>query len=111
VFQYNNLMYMAAGHVIAYVSGQSWEAFTRAQILEPLGMVNTLFSVVEAQQTADFARPHMEEKDDQIKEISSLLKNLVGRVGAEIVATSGGGSGYSTGCHDHGGPPRSDRRG
>jgi CubicO group peptidase (beta-lactamase class C family) len=85
VFQYNNLMYMAAGHVIAYVSGQSWEEFTRARILEPLGMVNTLFSVVEAQQTADFARPHKEEKDDQVKEISFYEEQgAIGPAGAMV---------------------------
>jgi CubicO group peptidase (beta-lactamase class C family) len=85
VFQYNNLMYMAAGHVIEYVSGQSWEEFTRARILEPLGMVNTLFSVVEAQQTADFARPHKEEKDDQVKEISFYEEQgAIGPAGAIV---------------------------
>jgi CubicO group peptidase (beta-lactamase class C family) len=37
-FQYQNLGYMAAGIVAERVSGQSWEAFTRARLLRPLGI-------------------------------------------------------------------------
>ncbi|MFI4896928.1 MAG: serine hydrolase [Phycisphaerales bacterium JB059] len=38
VWQYNNLMYMAAGMVVERVTGKSWEENIRERIFEPLGM-------------------------------------------------------------------------
>jgi CubicO group peptidase (beta-lactamase class C family) len=40
-FQYQNLMYHAAGEVIEAVSGQTWDALVHERILTPLGMVRT----------------------------------------------------------------------
>ena len=57
-FQYQNLMYVTAGQLVEVVSGQSWEDFTRAHILEPLGMDETNFSVVDMARDADHARPY-----------------------------------------------------
>lgn len=37
-FQYCNLGYLVAGHVVEVLSGVSWEDFTRRRLLEPLGM-------------------------------------------------------------------------
>ena len=37
-WQYNNLMYMAAGHLAERIAGRSWEDFTRDRILGPLEM-------------------------------------------------------------------------
>ncbi len=44
-WEYQNLMYMAAGVLIEEVSGKSWEDFTQEKILNPLGMKSTNFSV------------------------------------------------------------------
>ncbi len=83
-FQYNNLMFMVAGHLIDRLSGESWEDFTRGRILEPLGMGHTLFSVVEAQQTEDFARPHDEVKEE-VKEIGFYEEQqAIGPAGAIV---------------------------
>lgn len=84
VFQYNNLMYMAAGHLIDCLSGQCWEDFTRDRILAPLGMVHTRFSVVEAQQTKDFARPHKEEKEEVIETNFYEEQGAIGPAGAIV---------------------------
>jgi CubicO group peptidase (beta-lactamase class C family) len=46
-FQYCNLGYLVAGHVVALLSGASWEDFTRGRLLEPLGMRRTNLSVDE----------------------------------------------------------------
>jgi CubicO group peptidase (beta-lactamase class C family) len=40
-YQYNNLMYLLAGHIVEQLSGQSWEQFVGERILEPLGMGHT----------------------------------------------------------------------
>jgi dihydroorotase/N-acyl-D-amino-acid deacylase len=57
-WQYNNLMYTAAGCVIERLSGQSWENFVRARILMPLHMTATDFSVEEMRKASDYALPY-----------------------------------------------------
>jgi len=54
-FQYCNLGYLVAGHVVEELSGISWEDFTRARLLEPLGMRRTNLSVDEMLADADHA--------------------------------------------------------
>lgn len=40
---YSNYGYILAGYIIETVAGQSWENYVRANIFEPLGMVNSSF--------------------------------------------------------------------
>jgi CubicO group peptidase (beta-lactamase class C family) len=47
-WQYNNLMYMTAGHVAEVLGGDSWEALVRARIFGPLGMTRTHTSIMDA---------------------------------------------------------------
>jgi CubicO group peptidase (beta-lactamase class C family) len=54
-FQYCNLGYLLAGHVVEELSGGSWEDFARARLLEPLGMRRTNLSVEEMLADADHA--------------------------------------------------------
>jgi CubicO group peptidase (beta-lactamase class C family) len=58
VWQYNNLMFATAGLALERVSGDSWEAWTRAHILEPLGMQRTRFGLAETLATDNHALPH-----------------------------------------------------
>ncbi|MFN2335935.1 MAG: serine hydrolase [Bacteroidales bacterium] len=37
-YDYDNLLYLVAGEVVARVSGQSWEQFIEERIMKPLGM-------------------------------------------------------------------------
>ena len=37
-FQYNNLMFMTAGHLIETLTGKSWEQNVRERLFDPLGM-------------------------------------------------------------------------
>ena len=48
-YDYNNLMYMVAGEVVAAAAGTSWDDFVEARIFEPLGMERTTsrFDVVQ----------------------------------------------------------------
>jgi CubicO group peptidase (beta-lactamase class C family) len=46
-FQYCNLGYLVAGHVVEVLSGIPWEDFVRGRLLEPLGMRRTNLSVDE----------------------------------------------------------------
>ncbi|HVR39826.1 MAG TPA: serine hydrolase [Thermoanaerobaculia bacterium] len=40
-YQYQHITYIAAGEIVARVSGMSWADFIRTRILEPLGMTRT----------------------------------------------------------------------
>lgn len=61
-FQYNNLMFLTAGYLLEVLTRKSWEEAVRTQVLAPLGMNRTNFSVEESQKDADFAVPYLEEK-------------------------------------------------
>jgi CubicO group peptidase (beta-lactamase class C family) len=63
-FQYQNLMFMTAGHLEERVLGKPWEALVKERILDPLGMKSTNLSVADSQKAADFARPY-EWKDPE----------------------------------------------
>src|SRR5436190_1735665 len=80
-FQYNNLMYVVAGHLIETITGQSWEENVRQRIFAPLGITNSNFSVRDSQRAADFALPYQEEKDE-LKRIPFRSIDLVGPAGA-----------------------------
>jgi CubicO group peptidase (beta-lactamase class C family) len=54
-FQYCNLGYLAAGHVVEALSGVPWEDFVRGRLLGPLGMRRSNLSVDEMLADADHA--------------------------------------------------------
>ena len=80
-FQYNNLMYLAAGYVLEVVTGKSWEDNVRERIFTPLGMSGSNFSVLTSQETDDFALPYS-ERDDQVRRIAFRRIDLVGPAGS-----------------------------
>ncbi len=57
-YRYSNLMFIAAGEVIAAVTGQSWAEFVQQQILDPLAMSRTLTSTSQLMGTDNVAQPH-----------------------------------------------------
>lgn len=57
-YAYNNLMFVVAGEVIANVSGQSFDDFTRDRIFRPLGMNDTVISASTFKPGVNFAVPH-----------------------------------------------------
>lgn len=57
-WQYSNLSYMAAGYILQLVSDESWEAYTRKKIVEPLGMKSTNFTVSTLETSFDFSYPY-----------------------------------------------------
>lgn len=62
-YQYQNIAFAAAGEAIARAAGApSWEAFTKARLLDPLGMTRTNFSVTDAQADGDHATGHRDVK-------------------------------------------------
>jgi CubicO group peptidase (beta-lactamase class C family) len=57
-YGYSNLMFLAAGEVVAAVSGQSWPEFVQNRILKPLEMKRTITSVRDLISTENYATPH-----------------------------------------------------
>jgi len=54
-YQYNNLMYMASGHICGLVTGHTWEELVQARILDPLQMDETVFTEQDMRDGGDFA--------------------------------------------------------
>ncbi|QRM89940.1 serine hydrolase [Lacinutrix sp. WUR7] len=57
-WDYDNLLYIVAGELIARKSGMTWEAFTKTRILEPLGMDNTFSSLANIKDTSNLSASH-----------------------------------------------------
>jgi len=51
-FKYNNFMYAAMGEIVKRTSGETWEKFTKAKILDPLEMKLTNFSIEDMEKTS-----------------------------------------------------------
>jgi CubicO group peptidase (beta-lactamase class C family) len=56
-YAYSNVMYVAAGEVVATLSGSSWDDFLRERVFVPLGMSRTNTSV--GANDANVAAPHL----------------------------------------------------
>ncbi|MDQ3131770.1 MAG: beta-lactamase family protein [Acidobacteriota bacterium] len=54
-FQYQNIMFAAAGEVVANVQKMPWEKFVPERIFAPLGMMNSTMSVKEMQKAKDYS--------------------------------------------------------
>lgn len=59
-FDYDNLLYMVAGEVIARASGMSYELFVQKRIIEPLQMNNTFVGYLQKDKS-NLAAPHSSE--------------------------------------------------
>lgn len=57
-FDYDNLLYLVAGELIARKSGMSWEQFIQTRIFNPLGMDNSYPSLKDIKDKSNLASPH-----------------------------------------------------
>jgi len=57
-FDYDNLLYLVAGEIIARASGMTWEAFVSKRIFEPLNMENTYASIAAMKDKSNLSSPH-----------------------------------------------------
>lgn len=58
-FGYQNIMYLAAGQVVARIMGASWDDVVRTRLLTPLGMTSTTTSVSALGWSSNVASPHI----------------------------------------------------
>ena len=68
-FQYQNLMYVAAGYAVGQVTHSTWDDFVQSRIFEPLGMTESDTSSATAQKSPDYATPHEQNSDGSVKTI------------------------------------------
>jgi CubicO group peptidase (beta-lactamase class C family) len=54
-FQYQNVMFVAAGAIVERVQGTSWERFVAERIFNPLGMRSSNISIREMQRARDYS--------------------------------------------------------
>ena len=57
-WDYDNLLYLVAGEVIARASGMTWETFITKRIIEPLQMDNTFAALDYVKDRSNLAIPH-----------------------------------------------------
>lgn len=79
---YNNFMYLLQGVVAEKLTGKSWEDNVREKFLQPLGMVNTNFSVKDMAKTTDFAYGYTVKKDSIIDKTDFYDINAFGPAGS-----------------------------
>jgi CubicO group peptidase (beta-lactamase class C family) len=80
-FAYQNVMYAAAGEVIASASGMPWETFMRTRIFAPLGMRSTLPTAATLGRQPNVAQPHM-RLGDTIRLVANRTVDPVAPAGA-----------------------------
>ncbi|MBB2151102.1 serine hydrolase [Pedobacter gandavensis] len=80
-FDYDNLLYIVAGEVLAKVSGMSWEDFIETRIMRPIGM---------SQSSADY--PRLKDKKNSIDAHTSIDGKLtvISKAFPEISNAAGG---------------------
>ena len=69
-FIYQNVMYAAAGQVVAAASGMPWEEFVRTRIFTPLHMTGTVPLLSKAGAMPNVASPH-----DRIADTMRVIRN------------------------------------
>ncbi len=57
-YDYDNLLYMVAGEVVARLSGKSWEAFVEERIMQPLQMTHSAGSWFRLKDTSNIIDAH-----------------------------------------------------
>lgn len=62
-FVYSNNMFIAAGQLVAAVSGKTWAEFARERIWKPLGMTHTNADSVATRSQSNAASPHAGKPD------------------------------------------------
>lgn len=72
-YDYDNLLYLVAGEVVARVSGISWSGFVRQRIMDPLGMEDSAPVYQQLKSNDNVAMPHRVE-DGTMKQLPTYTK-------------------------------------
>ncbi len=81
LYQYNNLMFMAAGMLIQKLAGQTWEEFVGERIFQPLGMRDSTFAIRDVSQHPRLCTPYWGRKGEALRAMPHLEFESVGPAG------------------------------
>ena len=81
-FEYQNLMYVAAGYAVGQAAHTTWEEFNQSRLFAPLGMSSSDSSATDAQKAPDHATPHEQDPDGSVKAIPWRNIDTVGPAGS-----------------------------
>jgi CubicO group peptidase (beta-lactamase class C family) len=89
-YDYDNLMYILAGEVIARVSGMSWEEFIQKRILNPLKMERTATSFSCLKDKSNVIDPHapVDGKVKVVRRDWNEIANAAGGIYSNVVDMS-----------------------
>jgi len=82
-FDYDNLLYVVAGEVVARIAGTSFQAFLESRVLAPLGMDDCVAADDRIPADADTATPHM-QVDGEIVTTPTRLTPVVAAAGGIV---------------------------
>lgn len=85
-YDYDNLLYIVAGEVLAKVSGMSWETFIENRIMRPLGMEHSAAAYTRLQHQENSIDAHAPE-DGKLKVITknfSPIGNAAGGIWSNV---------------------------
>jgi CubicO group peptidase (beta-lactamase class C family) len=68
-FQYQSVMFAAAGLAAGRAAGDSWDALVRKRLFEPLGMASARCTTPTAAEAPDRATPHRPDRDGRLRVI------------------------------------------
>lgn len=86
-YDYDNLLYIVAGEVVARISGMSWEDFIEERILTPLGMKHSAASFNRIRDRSNIALPHSTETGE-VRQVSSYSLDLTNPAGGICASAS-----------------------
>ena len=76
-FQYNNLMFAAAGYLEGVLAGSTWEQLVQDRIFTPLAMRSSNTSALDSQKSPDYAKPY-ERQNGTAREIPFYIYQTFG---------------------------------
>ena len=85
-WDYDNLLYLVAGELIARKSGMTWEAFIESRIFEPLTMESSHASLASITDTSNLSASHSTETGDMriIPTFEEMINGAAGGIFSNV---------------------------
>ena len=85
-WDYDNLLYLVTGELIARKSGMTWEAFVESRIFKPLGMDNTYGGLASIKDTSNLSASHSTETGEMrvIPTFEEMINGAAGGIFSNV---------------------------